>query len=144
MNVRRTLKVDGKEYDYFSLKELEKTLDRDLSSFPYSLKVLLENLIRNNDGTTVTDDDVNTFASWTKNHVPEQEINFYPSRVVIQDFTKTKPKLLFFKDSLGLSENRKAVKPVHSVVLLLTLLPSRAFYLSNDTSNLRFILRTIK
>lgn len=87
MDVRRTLKVDGKEYDYFSLKELEKALDRDLSSFPYSLKVLLENLIRNNDGTTVTDDDVNTFASWTKNHVPGQEINFYPSRVVMQDFT---------------------------------------------------------
>ncbi len=87
MDVRRTLKVDGKEYDYFSLKELEKALDRDLSSFPYSLKVLLENLIRNNDGTTVTDDDVNTFASWTKNHVPGQDINFYPSRVVMQDFT---------------------------------------------------------
>ncbi len=87
MDVRRTLKVDGKEYDYFSLKELEKTLAIDLSSFPYSLKVLLENLIRNNDGTTVTDDDVDAFASWTKNHVPELEINFYPSRVVMQDFT---------------------------------------------------------
>ena len=87
MDVRRTLKVDGKEYDYFSLKELEKTLDIDLSSFPYSLNVLLENLIRNNDGTTVTDDDVDAFASWTKNHVPELEINFYPSRVVMQDFT---------------------------------------------------------
>ncbi len=59
---------------------------------------------------------------------------------VIQDFLKTKPELLFFKVSPGLSESRKAVKPVHSVVLLLTLLPSRAFYLSNDISNLRYYL----
>jgi aconitate hydratase len=87
MNVKRTLSADGKDYGFFSLKELEKQLNIDLSHFPYSLKVLLENLTRNNDGATVTDDDIKTLASWSKGRVPEKEINFYPSRIVMQDFT---------------------------------------------------------
>jgi aconitate hydratase len=87
MDVKRTLSVDGKEYDFFSLRELEKLLKIDISRFPYSLKVLLENLTRHNDGTTVTDNDVKTLASWSAGHVPEKEINFYPSRIVMQDFT---------------------------------------------------------
>ena len=65
MDLKRTLNVEGKEYDFFSLNELEKTLSIDLSSFPYSLKVLIENLTRNNDGKTVTDDDIKTLASWS-------------------------------------------------------------------------------
>ncbi len=87
MNVKRTLSVEGDEYDFFSLNELEKTLNIDLSNFPYSLKILIENLTRNNDGKTVTDDDIKTLVSWTAAHVPEQDINFYPSRIVMQDFT---------------------------------------------------------
>ena len=87
MDVRKTLDIDGKEYDYYSLRALEKILHKNLSNFPYSLKVLLENLIRNSNEKASFDDKIEAFTSWSKNNVPEQEISFYPARVVMQDFT---------------------------------------------------------
>ena len=86
-NVKRTLTVGDNTYGYYSLPELQKELGRDFSRFPYSLKVLLENLVRNMDGKTVTQEDVEALASWKPDKIPERDINFYPARVVMQDFT---------------------------------------------------------
>ncbi len=83
---RKTLKVGNKEYTYFSLKAVEKEVG-DLSRLPYSLKVLLENLVRNEDGNSVTKEDIAAFAGWLKEGKSSHEINFRPARVLMQDFT---------------------------------------------------------
>ena len=63
LGTRKKLTVDGKEYDYFSLKAAEGKIG-DISRLPYTLKVLLENLLRFEDGRTVTTDDVKALADW--------------------------------------------------------------------------------
>ncbi len=83
---RKTLTVGNKDYTYFSLKAVEKEIG-DLSRLPYSLKVLLENLVRNEDGTTVTKADISAFAGWLKEGKSAHEINFRSARVLMQDFT---------------------------------------------------------
>lgn len=84
---RRTLKVGNKSYDYFSLKEAQKAGVGDVDNLPYSLKVLMENLLRNEDGFTVFGDDIKAMGEWTKNKKSTREINYYPARVLMQDFT---------------------------------------------------------
>ena len=61
---RRTLKLDGEKYDYFSLTEAEANGLAGISSLPFSLKVLLENLLRHEDGRTITADDIKGVALW--------------------------------------------------------------------------------
>ena len=82
---RRTLKVKGKEYDYFSLSALAEQYP-GLSKLPYSLKVLLENLLRNLDGSSVTEDDIKRLANRAESS-GEHEIAYRPARVLMQDFT---------------------------------------------------------
>jgi aconitate hydratase len=84
---RRTLKVDGDKYDYFSLKEAEANGLAGISSLPFSLKVLLENLLRHEDGRTVTADDIKAMALWLAEKKSDREIAFRPARVLMQDFT---------------------------------------------------------
>jgi aconitate hydratase len=84
---RRTLKVGNKSYDYFSLKAAEAAGVGDVTNLPYSLKVLMENLLRNEDGFTVFQDDVRAMGQWTKDKKSTREINYYPARVLMQDFT---------------------------------------------------------
>ncbi|HEY7643814.1 MAG TPA: aconitate hydratase AcnA, partial [Hyphomicrobiales bacterium] len=84
---RRTLDVGGKQYEYFSLPEAEKNGLTGISRLPFSLKVLLENLLRFEDGRTVTVDDIRAMASWLAEHRSEREIAFRPARVLMQDFT---------------------------------------------------------
>ncbi|WP_119679185.1 aconitate hydratase AcnA [Indioceanicola profundi] len=86
LKTRRTLEVAGKSYDYFSIPEAEKTLG-DVSRLPFSMKVLLENLLRFEDGRTVTVDDVKAVAEWLKNRKSDREIAYRPARVLMQDFT---------------------------------------------------------
>jgi len=86
LKTRQTLKVGGKEYDYFSLKAAEKTLG-DVSALPFSLKVLLENMLRFEDGRSVTVDDVKSVAEWLKNRRSDMEVAYRPARVLMQDFT---------------------------------------------------------
>mgnify|MGYP003346858612 FL=1 len=84
---RKSLKVGGKSYVYYSLAAVEKEVG-DLSRLPFSLKVLLENLVRHEDGTTVKKADIAAFADWLKNGGKStKEINFRPARVLMQDFT---------------------------------------------------------
>lgn len=84
---RRTLKVGNKTYDYFSLKAAQAAGIGDVENLPYSLKVLMENLLRNEDGFTVYGDDIKAMGEWTKNKKSSREINYYPARVLMQDFT---------------------------------------------------------
>ncbi|MDD9901274.1 MAG: aconitate hydratase AcnA [Alphaproteobacteria bacterium] len=86
LKTRKTLTVDGKEYDYFSLPDSENTLG-DIKKLPFSLKVLLENLLRFEDGKTVTVDDVKAVGDWLKTKTSDREIAYRPARVLMQDFT---------------------------------------------------------
>ena len=84
---RKTLNVAGKSYDYFSLKAAQAAGVGDVDNLPYSLKVLMENLLRNEDNFTVFGDDIKAMGEWTKNKKSTREINYYPARVLMQDFT---------------------------------------------------------
>ncbi|TFV73855.1 aconitate hydratase [Blastococcus sp. CT_GayMR19] len=79
---RSTLTVDGTDYDIFRLDAVEGA-----DKLPFSLKVLLENLLRTEDGADITADHIRAIANWDPNAEPDQEIQFTPARVVMQDFT---------------------------------------------------------
>src|SRR5438477_4046718 len=83
----RPLKVGSKTYAYFSLPAAEKSGLKGISRLPFSLKVLLENLLRNEDGRSVTKEDIQAVAQWLKNRTSDREIAFRPARVLMQDFT---------------------------------------------------------
>ncbi len=84
-NARSNLTVDGTEYEIFSLKALES--EYNISRLPFSLKILLENLLRLEDGVDVTRGDIEALATWDPQAQPDREISFTPARVVLQDFT---------------------------------------------------------
>ncbi len=87
LNTRDTLSAGGKSYDYFSLAKASAKLG-DISRLPFSMKVLLENLLRFEDGVTVTPEDCQAIVDWQKNPVaPDREIQYRPARVLMQDFT---------------------------------------------------------
>jgi aconitate hydratase len=82
-NARTTLEVGDKKYEIYALDALGTRLDR----LPYSLKILLENLLRFEDGENVTHDDISALANWDAQAEPSTEIAFTPARVLLQDFT---------------------------------------------------------
>ena len=85
---RKTLKVGTKSYAYFSLKAAEKNGLAGISKLPFSLKVVLENLLRFEDGRTVTKESIESVAKWLSNRdKTSSEIAFRPARVLMQDFT---------------------------------------------------------
>ncbi len=87
-NCRKTLDVDGKSYVYYSLPDAEKNGLAGISKLPFSMKVLLENLLRHEDGRTVTKDDIAAMAKWLDDKGKAgAEIGFRPARVLMQDFT---------------------------------------------------------
>jgi len=83
----KTLQVGSKSYAYFSLPIAERNGLKGISRLPFSMKVLLENLLRNEDGRSVTKDDIKAVAEWLKTKTSEREIAFRPARVLMQDFT---------------------------------------------------------
>src|SRR5258708_26935494 len=83
----KTLQVGSKSYAYFSLPIAERNGLKGISRLPFSMKVLLENLLRNEDGRTVTKDDIKAVAEWLKTKTSEREFPFRPARVLMQDFT---------------------------------------------------------
>ncbi|PCI64174.1 MAG: aconitate hydratase AcnA, partial [Kordiimonadales bacterium] len=86
LKTRRTLTVGDKEYDYFSLKAAESSIG-DVSRLPYTLKVLLENLLRHEDGVSVNTADIQALSDWQKEQRVSHEIAYRPARVLMQDFT---------------------------------------------------------
>jgi aconitate hydratase A / 2-methylisocitrate dehydratase len=86
-NSRRSLEAGGTRYDYFSLPAAAVAGLGDVSSLPFTLKVLLENLLRCEDGAAVTADDIRALAGWLQARRSDHEIAFSPARVLMQDFT---------------------------------------------------------
>jgi len=86
-NTRQTLKVGNDSLDYYSLPALEAAGFPAVSRLPFSLKILLENLLRREDNAFVKTDDIRALASWDVQKPTEKEISFMPARVLLQDFT---------------------------------------------------------
>ncbi|MSQ85247.1 MAG: aconitate hydratase AcnA [Alphaproteobacteria bacterium] len=87
LKTRRSITAGGKSYDYFSIPAAAEKIG-DVSRLPASMKVLLENLLRFEDGSSVTVDHIKAVAAWLKNpKAPDQEIAYRPARVLMQDFT---------------------------------------------------------
>ena len=86
LGFRRQLQVGGSSYDYFSLGAASAKLG-DTSALPYALKVLFENLLRFEDGRSVTVDHLEAMVGWLQERRSDQEIAFRPTRVLMQDFT---------------------------------------------------------
>ena len=85
-DTRSTLRADGDSYEFFSLPLLEQTCP-GLARLPYSLKILLENLLRREDARFVDPEDINALANWDVASKEQKEIAFTPARVLLQDFT---------------------------------------------------------
>ncbi len=83
---RATFKVGNKEYELYRIDALDKQ-GISTKHLPFSLRILLENLLRTEDGRNVTPEEIRALAAWNKNSKPEKEIAFTPSRVLLQDFT---------------------------------------------------------
>ncbi|MGF1563451.1 MAG: aconitase family protein, partial [Geminicoccaceae bacterium] len=86
LGLRRSLAVGDLSYDYFSIEDAGKQFG-DFTRLPFSLKVLLENLIRYEDGRSVSDVHVKAMADWLQKRTSDQEIAYRPARVLMQDFT---------------------------------------------------------
>ena len=82
-----TLQVGAKTFHYHSLRTFEKASGHSLSRLPFSLKILLENLLRQEDNVAVKKKDIEALAQWKSKAEPDTEIQFMPARVLMQDFT---------------------------------------------------------
>ena len=119
---RRTLKVGAKTYTYFSLKAAEKNGLAGISRLPFSLKVLLENLLRHEDGRTVAAKDIKALAKWLTKKSSEREIAFRPARVLMQDFTGVPAvvDLAAMRDAMRtLGGDAKKINPLAEVDLII-------------------------
>ncbi|HEY3620152.1 MAG TPA: aconitase family protein, partial [Candidatus Sulfotelmatobacter sp.] len=85
-NSRSTLKVGNKEYEIYRLDALDKQ-GISTKHLPFSLRILLENQLRTEDGRNVTKEEIHALARWNSRSKPDKEIAFTPSRVLLQDFT---------------------------------------------------------
>jgi len=81
------ISVNGHDITIFSLRKLEENGFKGIGGMPYSIKVIVESMIRQNDGSLMTDDDVRTIASWSPKGNDDIDIPFIPARVILQDFT---------------------------------------------------------
>jgi aconitate hydratase len=119
---RKSLTVGTKSYTYFSLKTVEKEVG-DLSRLPFSLRILMENLVRHEDGKTVKKADIAAFAEWVKSGgKSKKEINFRPARVLMQDFTGVPAvvDLAAMRDAMGkLGGDAKKINPLVPVDLVI-------------------------
>ncbi len=83
----QTLNSSGKNYQYYSITKAADAMGVDLTKLPYSIKILLENLLRYEDGISVKAEDIEAFAIWAKQGKNPREIAYRPTRVLMQDFT---------------------------------------------------------
>ena len=118
---RQQLQVAGQTYSYYSLAELAKTYP-SIARLPYSMKVLLENLLRNQDGSSVTAEDIEAVATWSGKNDSPREIAFRPSRVLMQDFTGVPAvvDLAAMRDAMGqIGGNPEKINPLSPVDLVI-------------------------
>ncbi len=121
LNTKRTLNAGGASYAYYSLKEAAKQIG-DISRLPFSLKVLLENLLRFEDGRSVTVDDIKAFTDWLKTGKSTAEIAYRPARVLMQDFTGVPAvvDLAAMRDAMkALGEDPEKINPLAPVDLVI-------------------------
>ncbi len=119
---RKSLTVGGKTYVYFSLTAAEKNGLKGASKLPYSLKVLLENLLRYEDGKTVTADDIKAVVGWLDKKASDREIAFRPARVLMQDLTGVPAvvDLAAMRDAMkNLGGNPEKINPLAEVDLVI-------------------------
>ncbi len=118
----RTLKVGNKTYAYYSLPAAEKGGLKGISRLPFSMKVLLENLLRHEDGRTITKQDLQAVAQWLKTKTSDREIAFRPARVLMQDFTGVPAvvDLAAMRDAMkNLGGDSKKINPLVPVDLVI-------------------------
>jgi len=120
-NSLATLPVDDRSFGYYRLEALNGP-GLDVSRLPFSLKILLENLLRYEDGLTVTADDIKALANWDPKAAPEREIAFRPSRVLLQDFTGVPAivDLAAMRDAMNrLGGDPRKINPLQPVELVI-------------------------
>jgi aconitate hydratase len=120
-NAKQTLTVADRTYQIYSLPAAAQTLG-NLDRLPYSLKVLLENLLRYEDDRTVTADDVRSIADWLQTQTSKREIAYRPARVLMQDFTGVPAvvDLAAMRDAMvALGGNPEAINPLSAVDLVI-------------------------
>ena len=121
LGTRSTLDVGGRQVSYYSLAKAAETLG-DISRLPFSMKVLLENLLRFEDGATVTTDDLKAMVQWLTDRTSEREIQYRPARVLMQDFTGVPcvVDLAAMRDAMGQlggdAQKINPLVPVHLVI----------------------------
>ena len=121
LSTRDTLEVGGKTVSYYSLAKATEHLG-DISRLPFSMKVLLENLLRFEDGATVTVDDLKAMVQWLTDRTSEREIQYRPARVLMQDFTGVPcvVDLAAMRDAMnalgGDAQKINPLVPVHLVI----------------------------
>ncbi|TKD50020.1 aconitate hydratase AcnA [Sphingomonas baiyangensis] len=121
LGTRDTLDVGGRTYHYYSLPKAAAKLG-DISRLPFSMKVLLENMLRFDDGVTVTPEDAQALVDWQKERRSDREIQYRPARVLMQDFTGVPcvVDLAAMRDAItGLGGNAAKINPqvpVHLVI----------------------------
>ena len=86
-SLKKKININGSDFDIFSLKSLESSKNYQLSKLPISIKILLENVLRNYDGTVVNDEHIESLAAWDNTNKDSKEIPYNPARVILQDFT---------------------------------------------------------
>ncbi|MEG6507907.1 aconitate hydratase AcnA [Methyloligella sp. 2.7D] len=119
---RSELKVGDKTYEYYDLQKAEANGLADISLLPFSLKVLLENLLRHEDGRTVTEDDIRGMAAWLTERRSDKEIAFRPARVLMQDFTGVPAvvDLAAMRDAMAaLGQDAEKINPLAPVDLVI-------------------------
>ena len=121
LGTRSTLDVAGRQVSYYSLAKAAETIG-DVSRLPFSMKVLLENLLRFEDGVTVTTDDLKAMVQWLTDRTSEREIQYRPARVLMQDFTGVPcvVDLAAMRDAMGAlggdAQKINPLVPVHLVI----------------------------
>jgi len=121
LKTKKTLTAAGRTYCYFSLAEAEKQIGA-ISRLPFSLKVLIENLLRFEDARSVTVDDIKAFADWAQSGRSDREIAYRPARVLMQDFTGVPAvvDLAAMRDAMkALGENPEKINPLAPVDLVI-------------------------
>lgn len=121
LKTRKTLTVDGQAYDYFSLTEAQKQVG-DMSKLPYSLKILLENLLRYEDDRSVNVGDIKALKAWLDTAKSTHEVAYRPARVLMQDFTGVPAvvDLAAMREAMtALGGNAQKINPLAAVDLVI-------------------------